>query len=260
MNDIAGRGDPIRTLQLLWSGAQAPKRGPKPKVALGDIVAAAIAIADAEGLEAVSTRRVAEAVGISPMSFYTHVPGKAELLDLMLDALAAPQRHKPVFDPGEWRENVTLVARGYRDFYLDHPWLFELATHRPVLGPNTMLAYEIALSAFDGLGLDAVEMDMSFTLVANYVHGAVRDAARARMVKTLTGMSDDEWWYRVEPFLATLDFSAYPVAQRVGPVVGELYGLGDPDRAFTFGLGRILDGLELLIASKGKVDGKPPSA
>ncbi len=260
MNDIAGRGDPIRTLQLLWSGAQAPKRGPKPKVALGDIVAAAIAIADAEGLEAVSTRRVAEAVGISPMSFYTHVPGKAELLDLMVDAVIGWHDAKPEFDPARWRDNVMLVASSYRQFYLAHPWVFELATHRPVLGPNTMRAYDTALSAFDGLGLDEVEMDQSFTLLANYVHGAVRDAARSRMVKQLTGMSDDEWWYRVEPFLATLDFSAYPVAQRVGPVVGELYGLGDPDRAFTFGLARILDGLEVLIESKRKVDGKPPSA
>lgn len=260
MNDIAGRGDPIRTLQLLWSGAQAPKRGPRPKVALGDIVAAAIAIADAEGLEAVSTRRVAEAVGISPMSFYTHVPGKAELLDLMVDAVTSPLPETPEFNPAQWRNNVSLIANGYRDFYLAHPWVFDLSTHRPVLGPNTMRAYNMALSAFDNLGLDEVEMDQSLTFVANYVHGAVRDAARSRMVKQLTGMSDDEWWYRVEPFLETLDFSAYPVAQRVGPIVGELYGVGDPDRAFAFGLERILDGLERLIEAKRAVDGKPPSA
>lgn len=250
MSEVSGRGDPVRSLQLLWGGAAAPRRGPKPRVALGDIVAAAIAIADAEGLEAVSTRRVAEAVGISPMSFYTHVPGKAELLDLMLDATASPLRPKPVFDPARWRDNIRLIANGYRQYYLQHPWIFELATHRPVMGPNTMLAYEIALSAFDGLGLDEVEMDQSFTLVANYVHGAVRDAARSVTVKKLTGMSDDEWWYRIEPFITALDFSEFPVVQRVGPVVGELYGLGDPDRSFAFGLERILDGLERMIESK----------
>ena len=75
--EITGRGDPVKTLELLWGGNRAPRRGPKPKVALADIVSAAIRIADAEGLDAVSTRRVAEEVGISPMSFYTHVPGKA---------------------------------------------------------------------------------------------------------------------------------------------------------------------------------------
>lgn len=258
-DEITGRGDPVKTLQLLWDGAAPPKRGPKPKVALADIVGAAVRIADAEGLEAVSTRRVAEAVGISPMSFYTHVPGKAELLDLMLDAVS-DVGEPPVFDPANWRENVALVARGYRQFYLDHPWVFELATHRPVLGPNTIAAYNMALSAFDGVGLDEVEMDLSLTAVSNYVHGAVRDAARARMVKKLSGMTDEEWWYRIEPFLSTLDFSPYPVASRVGPIVGELYGVGDPERAFNFGLGLLLDGFERLIASKRQVDGNGPNA
>ena len=70
-----------------------------------------------------------------------------------------------------------------------------------------------------------------------------------------TGMSDDEWWYTIEPFLSTMDFSSYPVASRVGAVVGELYGLGNPDLAFDFGLERILDGLERLIA--GKVSSAP---
>lgn len=282
--DIAGRGDPIKTLQLMWGRVDGPKRGPKSRVSVSDLVQAAVRIADAEGIDAVSTRRVAEAVGISPMSFYTHIPDKAVLLDLMLDAVAGPaedsdyavpevlseeQRKQgrivppvlkkdeachvvPVFSPGDWRANVAFVAREYRAFYLRHPWALQVATHRPVLGPNTMRAYEHFLAAFDNLGLSEVEMDMSVTMVANYVYGAVRDVARARMVKELTGMSDDEWWYTVAPFLETLDFSPYPVANRVGPVVGELYGLGDPDRAFNFGLERILDGLALLIEGKGK--------
>lgn len=250
-DNITGRGDPVKTMQLLWSGSSPPKRGPRPKVTLAEIVVAAIGIADAEGLEAVSTRRVAEAVGISPMSFYTHVPGKAELLDLMLDAVA-DIGEKPVFDPAQWRDNVALVARGYRQFYLNHPWVFELATHRPVLGPNTMAAYDMALSAFDGLGLDAVEMDLSLTALSNYVHGAVRDAARAEMVKKLSGVTDEQWWYSVAPFLQTVDYSPYPVASRVGPIVGELYGVGDPERAFNFGLELLLDGFERLIGTKGK--------
>ena len=251
-DEIAGAGDPLKSLQLLWGRTSAGKRGPKSKVSLGDLVAAAIAIADAEGIDAVSTRRVAEAVGISPMSFYTHIPDKSVLIDLMIDAVAggSPDTERPQFDPAHWRDNITMVANAYRDFYLQHPWALQVGTHRPVLGPNTLRAYEAILSAVDGLGLDEVEMDMTVSLVTSYVFGAVRDQARAAQVKQQTGMSDDEWWYAIAPFLETVDFTPYPVASRIGPVVGELYGLGDPDRAFQFGLARLLDGLAVLLERK----------
>jgi AcrR family transcriptional regulator len=250
--EISGKGDPLKSLQLLWGRVAAGKRGPKSKVSLSDLVQAAISIADAEGIDAVSTRRVAEAVGISAMSFYTHIPDKAVLIDLMIDAIAGgpPDVGRPQFAPEHWRDNITMVANAYRDFYLDHPWALQVGTHRPVLGPNTLRAYDVILSAVDGLGLDEVEMDMTVALITNYVYGAVRDVARAAQVKQQTGMSDDEWWYAIAPFLETVDFSPYPVASKVGSVVGELYGLGDPDRAFQFGLARLLDGVDVLIAGK----------
>src|SRR5215207_5882666 len=100
--DLAGRGDPIKSLKLLWEGIAKPKRGPRPKVELRVLVTAAIEIADAEGLGAVSTRRVAETVGISPMSFYTYIPGKAELLDLMLDTVGGRDIGEvPDFEPAQ---------------------------------------------------------------------------------------------------------------------------------------------------------------
>lgn len=247
-DDISGRGDPVKTMQLLWSGTAPPKRGPKPKVTLAEIVAAAIRIADAEGLEAVSTRRVAETVGISPMSFYTHVPGKAELLDLMLDTVGGRDIGEvPEFDPSQWRANLTLMAVGLRDFYLRHPWVIDLATHRPVLGPGTMTAYEFALRVVDGLGLTPIEMDLVVTTIGSYTIGSARSQAQAKKVREATGLSDDQWWYAIEPYLSTRDFSAWPVSQRIGPIVGELYGLGDPDMAFKFGIERLLDGFAVLI-------------
>jgi hypothetical protein len=133
-----------------------------------------------------------------------------------------------------------------------HPWVLLFATHRPVLGPNTLAAYEHLLAAVDGVGLGEIEMDRVVTLVADYVHGAVRGAARERQVREVTGMSDDEWWRRVEPVLKTLDFSPYPVALRVGPVTGEAYGAHDPAGAFSFGLARVLDGLALFIEPRRK--------
>ena len=249
--DIAGRGDPLKTLQLLWRRADAPRRGPRPRASLDDIVGAAVALADTEGLDAVSTRRVAEAVGISPMSFYTYVPSKNELLDLMVDA--ALGAIVPTVGNG-WRARVEHLARQYWALGLAHPWVHQLATHRPALGPHTLAAWEAGLASVDGIGLDEIEMDMVVTLVANYVNGAVRDAARENTVKTLTGMTDVEWWEKVAPFLNTVDFSPYPVGSRVGPVVGEAYGAHDPQRAFDFGLQRVLDGLAVFI--DGKVAGR----
>lgn len=249
--EISGRSDLTRILQLMWGKTDGPRRGPKPRVKLSDIVAAAVALADAEGLDAVSTRRVAEAVGISAMSFYTHVGSKAELLDLMLDHISGAGSSAPSdWSEMGWRKRMTLVADALWHHYLQHPWVLQIETHRPVLGPNTMAAYEVALSAVDGVGLDEIEMDLTITALANYVTGSVRNAARAQTVKDLTGMSDDEWWYAIAPFFETLDFTPYPISSRVGPVTGETYGLGDPERAYRFGLERFLDGMELMIARK----------
>lgn len=252
-DDISGRGDPLKSLKLLWEGNEPPKRGPRPKVELMALVRAAIDIADAEGLSAVSTRRVAEKVGISPMSFYTYIPGKAELLDLMLDTVSGIEiGDVPEFDPREWRANIMLMATGLRDFYLRHPWVLDLASHRPVLGPGTMSSYEFALRVVDGLGLTPVEMDLVVTTISAFTIGAARPQAQARKVRDATGLSDNDWWFTIAPYLQTVDYSPYPVAQRIGPIVGELYGLGDADMAFKFGIERLLDGFAVLIERKGK--------
>jgi AcrR family transcriptional regulator len=250
-DDISGRGDPLKSLKLLWEGTEKPKRGPRQKVELSALVTAAIEIADTEGLGAVSTRRVAEKVGISPMSFYTYIPGKAELLDLMLDTVSGTEiGDVPQFDPAQWRANLTQMAFGLRDFYLRHPWVIELATHRPVLGPGTMAAYEFALRAVDGLGLTPVEMDMMVSTIGALGTGAGRPQAQAKKVREATGLTDDEWWYKIEPYLSTRDFRPYPVANRIGPIIGELYGLGDPDMSFKFSIDRLLDGFAVLIERK----------
>jgi hypothetical protein len=153
----------------------------------------------------------------------------------------------PQFDPQEWRSNLTLMATGLRDYYLRHPWVLDLATHRPVLGPGTMSAYEFALRAVDGLGLTPIEMDLVVTTISAFAIGAARPQAQARKVREATGLSDDQWWHTIEPYLSTRDFSPYTVANRIGPIVGELYGLGDPDMAFKFGIERLLDGFAVLI-------------
>lgn len=248
-DDISGRGDPLKSLKLLWEGTEKPKRGPRQKVELGALVSAAIEIADTEGLGAVSTRRVAEKVGISPMSFYTYIPGKAELLDLMLDTVYG-ETAGPDGPAGDWRARLERAARDSWQVYLRHPWLLQVATSRPPLGPHLVAKYDRELRAVDGIGLTDVEMDLVVQMVGDYVHGAARTAVSATLVTQRTGLTDEQWWSRVAPVLEkVLDPAAHPTAGRVGTAAAiEYNGTVDPARAFDFGLRLLLDGVEALIA------------
>jgi AcrR family transcriptional regulator len=251
-DDIVGQGDPLVVIRLLWGKTPASTRGPKARLALSDVVATAVSLVDKEGLPALTTRRVAEELGISPMSLYTYVPGKAELLDLMVDHIWG----EIVVPRGAtWREKLTHVATQNWELVLRHPWVLEVATHRPVLGPNELAKYDRELSAVDGIGLDELSMDRALTLVLSFTFGTVRGAARERFVKERTGMSDNEWWAKVAPVLDEVmggDPDRFPVVARVGPVVGEAIGAHDPMGSFRFGLACILDGLEKVIATQSR--------
>lgn len=95
--ETSGSGDIARTMELLWDAGRRPSRGPKPTLTLDQIVEAGVRVADAEGLESMSMRRVATELGTGTMSLYRYVPGKAELLDLMLDRVQRPRRTRPTW-------------------------------------------------------------------------------------------------------------------------------------------------------------------
>jgi len=204
------------------------------------VVDAAIALADTDGLEAVTMRAVAQRLAVSPMTLYTYVPGKAELLDLMLDALwlAMPRETIPTH-PADWRERVRLLAAQNRALFEAHPWAARVTTARPPLGPGLLAKYEHELGAFDGLGLSDLDMDAALTLVLGFVQGiAAQEPAPD---------PDAEWWEAVGPLLAeVVSPERYPLASRVGSAAGaEQGGAYDPERAYAFGLELILDGLEV---------------
>ena len=142
------------------------------------IVRAAIDVADTDGLAALSMRRVAERLGVGTMSLYTHVPGKGELLDLMLDTVHG-ETPRPADVPGGWRDRLERIARDNWALYLRHRWLLQVATTRPPLGPHVTARYDYELRAIEGIGLTDLEMDAVITLVDSYVHGAARGAVEA---------------------------------------------------------------------------------
>lgn len=241
-------GDPIRTLQLLWRDSTERRRGPRRGLSIDAVVRVATDIADAEGLDAVTMRRVAQELGVVPMTLYTYVPGKAELLDLMLDAAYAGMVHTDTTGQ-PWRRRVTALAEENTALFDLHPWAATISTSRPPLGPGQMMKYEHELSAFDGLGLDDVEMDDCLTYLLGFVQACARAASDAHTAHHDSAMNDQQWWEANAPLLARVfDEKAYPTAARVGAAAGAAHGSAyDPDHAYAFGLRRILDGFAGLI-------------
>jgi AcrR family transcriptional regulator len=248
MTEFSGGGDPARSMALLW---RTTERAGRKGLSVDRIVEAAIAVADEEGLGALTMRRVAERLDVGTMSIYTHVPAKAELIDVMLDTVLA-EVTGPDHAPGPWRERLEQVARGLRALYLRHPWLLHVATTRPPMGPNVIAKYEHELRAVDGIGLTDIEMDAVVTLINDFVHGTVRSAIEAAEVERRTGLTDEQWWYRQAPLLErVLDPARFPLAVRVGTAAGEEHQAAyDPEHAFAFGLQRVLDGIEALVRER----------
>ena len=243
-------GDPTRTLELLWREATPAKgqRGPKQTLTVDAVVAAAVALADAEGLDAVTMRALAGKLGIAPMGLYTYVPGRAELLDLMLDALyAGMPRRKP--KARDWRSRLEAVAHDNRDLFTAHAWLADVSTTRPPLGPGQLAKYEYELCAFEDSGLGDVEQDAALTFVLGFVESCARAASDVRATQLESKLSDEAWWQAHAPLLSRMsDPKRYPTAARVGTAAGVAHGAAySPEYAFRFGLERVLDGLAALV-------------
>ncbi len=249
--EYSGGGDPGRTMALLWGIGKKPTRGPKPALSVDGIARSAIGLADDEGLGALSMRKVAEGLGVSTMSLYTYVPGKGELLDVMLDAVLGEVDGPG--DVGEWREKLEAVARQNWELSHRHPWLLQVAAmSRPPLGPNVIAKYDRELRAVEGIGLTDVEMDSVLTLVLGYVQGSARYSVEASLAERRTGMTDNDWWLANAPLLEKVfDPERFPTAARVGAAAGEAYGAAhDPEHAFEFGLQRVLDGIEAYVEQR----------
>lgn len=247
-----GVGDPGVTLALLWRAAddaEPRRRGPGRSVSVDDVVDASIRLADREDLAAVTMRAVADRVGISTMSVYTYVPGKAELLDLMVDAVYL-RMPRPTWRLRGWRRRLQRVAEANRTLLTEHPWLTEVAVlSRPPLGPGLMAKYEHELAALDGTSLDEVTTDAALTYLLGFVQGHARAAHDADRTRSDTSLSDAAWWAAHEQLLSrALDPAAYPRAVRVGAAAGTAQGSAwGAEQAWAFGLARTLDGLAALI-------------
>lgn len=239
--ETSGSGDLTRTLELLWDSGPRPTRGPKPGLTLERIVEAAIAVADAEGLEAVTMRRVSTELGTGTMTLYRYLPGKGELLDLMLDRVNRPEDDW-LPDSG-WRATLEALAYSTLELYQRHPWLLAVNQSRPVMGPSAVEGMERILARIKPMGLSDRELLSVVLLVDSYVIGAARTQLYAQEAERRTGMTDTEFWETQAPVLEKAMASGkYPI------MAGMAEDTFDPGYDhFGWGLRRLLDGLEAVV-------------
>lgn len=209
------------------------------------VVRTAIALADTEGLGALTMRRVATEFGTSTMALYRHVPSKAELVRLMSESVFGGAPSGPA--PTGWRPRLAREIRWLWSQYERHPWLARAMAGltRPMASPHAMAYTERMLTIVRGLGLTPHEMIHTHLALLGYAQGVAMAVELELQAQQDTGMTADEWLAANEPKMDSIQLAgAYPV-------LSTLFGDGEFDlelgALFEFGLERMLDGIESLI-------------
>lgn len=236
-----------QTARLLWGGGARtrPARGPRPTLDLARVARSGVELADAEGLSAVSMQRVAARLGVTKMALYRYVPGKAELVALMVDEAVGPY---PGEDPpgggGGWRDRLARWAEQMLAVHLRHPWVLDVTVGPRVIGPAELSWVDHGIGALDGTPLTGAERMDAAVLLSNHVRGI---AAQARA--TSPDESQETALSAVMAELLRDRGEQYPaVAAALAATAAEPEGR---DQAWEFGVQRILDGLAVLM------DGRP---
>jgi AcrR family transcriptional regulator len=229
-----------------------------------EIVRVAIAVADAEGPDAVTMRRIARELNAGTMSLYWHIASKEELLDLMIDEV---QSGRPLPDPsGDWRQDMDQLARNIRQSLHQHQWMMDFLGGRPPAGPKSLRSLERILASFDGLDLPgSVAMDIVST-VSTYVMGAVLREVQERNNESyrdqqFDGLTEAEMQQVIVDFRERIrDTGRYPrllqlLDDNVDPDAAETR-----DARFEFGLECLLDGIAARLPRFPASPAAPPPA
>lgn len=216
-----------------------------PELSRDRIVRTAIAIADDEGLPALSMRAVASELGVATMSLYRHIPSKEELVLRMVDAVMcdslAATRRRSGQSRGTWRARLSQIARTQWAFYSRHPWVASaLSMTRPQLVPSGMQHTEWVLEALSESGLPADATLRTGVAFMAYIRGLAMSVEPERNAEQDTGMNSEEW-------MASQETKFAAVLPRF-PTLGRLSGLTNVDMSldalFECGLSCFLDGIE----------------
>jgi AcrR family transcriptional regulator len=245
MDDDSGTGLPA-SIEAAWGVRERPNKGPKRGLSMERIVEAAVKVADADGLAAVSMGRVATDLGVSTMSLYRYVAAKAELLALMVDAALGPPPTAPAPEEG-WRAGLSRWAWAELAAYRRHPWGLRIPISGPPTTPNQIAWLEQGLRCLRDTGLAESEKLSVMLLLTGFVRNWATLAADLSEAARASGSQAQEVMPGYGRLLAKLtDAHRFPALHAV-IAAGVFDEPDDLDAEFVFGLQRVLDGIDALV-------------
>ncbi|WP_372408686.1 TetR/AcrR family transcriptional regulator [Streptomyces luteireticuli] len=248
------RAQPKQPIPSVWTR---PRRGRREQPALSreQIVSTALELLDAEGVAALSMRKLGTRLNAGATSMYTHVANKDELVELVVDAVYGEVEVPAPGAPDDWRDATVRCAHSLRSTILRHPWMASVAGELGVtqLGPNVMRLSEGMLALFETAGLPAGEADLAVSTLTSYVMGIT--TAEAAWLTTLArhGQSEREWMESLWP-------AAEEAADGHPQLLVHYASLRHKDpretreEKFDYGLRMVLDGLEARLTGAGGTD------
>jgi AcrR family transcriptional regulator len=226
--------------EVIWARPERTGRGPKPAFTRAGIAAAAVRIADAEGLDGVSMRHVAAELGCGTMSLYNYVPRKEDLYELMIDAVGAEHE---LFEPtGDWRADMVRNAEAMRAIMYRHTWVPRLMSGVFGFSPNTLRFLEHCLACLEPLDVPGGTKTELIALLSGVVTTyTANDIATVERTRSMPWSVEEENAVRMAYLGSQVATGAYP---RLAAAFMEQSGPVDLEAVFRRALERVLDAFD----------------
>jgi len=224
-------------------------RSGQPSLSREQIVRAAVELLDAEGAAGLSMRRLGAKLDAGATSLYWHVANKDDLLELVVDEVMGEIYVPEAGDTG-WRTGITILADATRTMLLRHPWMISLLGAKPTIGPNAMRNGERIVALLSAAGFEGFEISYVSSMINAHAIGSTTIQSATRAVLKNSGRPAADLVAEIEPYLEQLgpDHPHYDEWRRANSVAAV-----DPERvldeSFSFGLERLLDGLEQWLSA-----------